>query len=72
MFMPESWAFTGLTGKDLLLFAAGFILILFFPPVCELKKRFRPTWSNAILAAALIVISMFFFVKYSPFIYFNF
>jgi hypothetical protein len=55
-----------------MLFAAGFIIVFCMKPVCELEKKFRPTWFNAVIATALIVISMFFFVKYSPFIYFNF
>jgi hypothetical protein len=37
-----------------------------------MEQKFRPTWVSALTATALIVVSMFFFVKYSPFIYFNF
>ena len=72
MFLPESWNFPGADSKDIALFAAGFIIVLFFKPVCEIEKKFRPTWCSAITATALLVVSMFFFVKYSPFIYFNF
>jgi hypothetical protein len=35
-------------------------------------EKFRPTWLNGIFAAALMITAMFFFVKVSPFIYFNF
>ena len=55
-----------------LLFAAGIIITFFFPTVSDAEKRFQPTWFNALLAAALLVSSMFLFVKTSPFIYFNF
>lgn len=72
MFLPDSWTLPGMEVKDLLLFAVGFVLIFFFKPVCDLEKKFRPTWCNAVFATVLIVVSMFFFVKYSPFIYFNF
>ena len=72
MFCPVSWNFPGIDVKELLLFVAGLVIVLFFKPVCEIEKRFRPTWVNAIIATGLIVVSMFFFVKYSPFIYFNF
>ena len=72
MFFPESWNFGGIVTKNILLFAAGFIIVFALKPVCELEKKFRPTWCNAIIATILIIISMFFFVKYSPFIYFNF
>ena len=72
LFAPASWSFPGMSGRDIALFAAGIIIILFFKPVCEIEKKFRPTWFNAVLATSLIVVSMFFFVKYSPFIYFNF
>ena len=72
MFAPADWNLPAISGADCWLFAAGIVLIVFFPPVCELEKRFRPTWCNALIAAGLIVVSMFYFVKYSPFIYFNF
>ena len=72
MFFPESWKIPAVDMKNLLLFAAGFIIVLFLKPVCEVEKKFRPTWVNAVISTALIVVSMFFFVKYSPFIYFNF
>ena len=72
MFMPNDWTFPSFTPRDMLLFAAGVIIVLFFKPVCEVEKSFRPTWIRAIIATALIASSMFCFVKYSPFIYFNF
>ena len=72
MFMPQSWQYTAMDGRDYLLYAAGIIIIICCRPVCDLMPRFRPTWSNAVIATALIVVSMFCFVKYSPFIYFNF
>ncbi len=72
MFFPASWKFPGADIKNILLFAAGFAVVIFFKPVCEIEKRFRPTWFNATISTGLIVFSMFFFVKYSPFIYFNF
>ena len=72
MFAPDSWNIIAMSNKDIMLFIAGFIVLWALPPVCELQKRFRPTWFNAVLAATLIVVSMFCFVKYSPFIYFNF
>ena len=72
MFSPDSWKISGMEITDYLLFPVGFILVFFCPPVCDLEKKFRPFWWTALLSAALIVVSMFFFVKYSPFIYFNF
>ncbi len=72
MFTPNDWTFPSFTPRDMLLFAAGVIIVLFFKPVCEVEKSFRPTWIRAIIATALIASSMFCFVKYSPFIYFNF
>ena len=72
LFTPGSPGSAKLTVFEILLFAAGFVLILFFKPVCELGKEFRPTWRSAVMTTALLVTSMFFFVKYSPFIYFNF
>ena len=72
MFMPAAWNFPRLATADYLLFAAGIIIILFFPTVSEAEKKFQPTWCNALIAAALMVCSMFLFVKTSPFIYFNF
>ena len=72
MFMPAAWNFPRLATADYLLFAAGIIIILFFPTVSDAEKKFQPTWCNALIAAALMVCSMFLFVKTSPFIYFNF
>jgi len=72
MFTPSAWNIKSLSQSDCLYLAAGLIIVTLFKPVCDIEKRFRPTWINAILATALIVASMFCFVKYSPFIYFNF
>jgi hypothetical protein len=72
MFAPVSWKWPGMSVEDILLFAAGAVIIFCFKPVCVLLENFRPAWRNAVVTAALTIISMFFFVKYSPFIYFNF
>ncbi|MBR2373706.1 MAG: MBOAT family protein [Lentisphaeria bacterium] len=72
MFAPDSWNWGTLAPEYYLLFAAGTIIVFAGKPVCVLLKNFRPSWSRTVLAAALITVSMFFFVKYSPFIYFNF
>ena len=72
LFAPEKLGKLELTAFETLLFAAGAVLIFGFKPVCELTEKFRPTWRSAIMTAALLITSMFFFVKYSPFIYFNF
>ncbi|MBO7330136.1 MAG: MBOAT family protein [Lentisphaeria bacterium] len=72
MFCPASWELPPLPPFNYCLFAAGFIIILFLPTVSTLEKRFKPTWINAVTAIALLVTCMFLFVKYSPFIYFNF
>ena len=72
MFAPVSWKWPGISVEDILLFAAGAVIIFCFKPVCVLLENFRPAWRNAVVTAALTIISMFFFVKYSPFIYFNF
>jgi len=72
MFAPECMGKSALSCRDIILFAAAFVLILLGTPAYELSKKFKPSWMNALIAAALLVISMFFFVKVSPFIYFNF
>lgn len=72
MFMPDSWMIPRIKTFDILLFAAGAVIVFCFKPVCEIEKTFRPTRFNALTAVVLLVVSMFFFVKYSPFIYFNF
>ena len=72
MFAPASWNDPQLSTMNYLLLAAGLCIIFFFPPVCVMKDKFRPTWWNSLLTVILLVVSMFFFVKYSPFIYFNF
>jgi D-alanyl-lipoteichoic acid acyltransferase DltB (MBOAT superfamily) len=72
MFLPGSFALPEISTFDLCLFLAGIFIIIFLKPASELAKKFRPTWINALTAAALMIVSMFFFVKTSPFIYFNF
>ena len=72
MFLPDTWNFPAFSWKNLFLFLSGCFIVLFLKPASDMEKRFRPTWSNAILTIVLIVVSMFFFVKTSPFIYFNF
>ncbi len=72
MFAPVSWALPQADIFNILLFAAGIFIIIFLKPASDMEQKFRPTWVNALTATALIVTSMFFFVKYSPFIYFNF
>jgi D-alanyl-lipoteichoic acid acyltransferase DltB (MBOAT superfamily) len=72
MFLPGSFALPEISTFDLCLFLAGIFIIIFLKPASELAKKFRPTWINALTAAILMIVSMFFFVKTSPFIYFNF
>ena len=72
MFLPDSWKLPDVFCFNGGLFLAAILIILFLTPASEMSKRFRPTWINALLTAALLITSMFFFVKTSPFIYFNF
>ena len=72
MFLPDSMKLPEIPTFDCGLFLAGIFIIIFLKPVPELAKKFRPTWFNALTAATLMIVSMFFFVKTSPFIYFNF
>ena len=72
MFLPETWHFTSVASGDYILLAAGFVIVLIFPSVISLEKKFVPSWWNAVLTTALLVGCMFLFVKTSPFIYFNF
>lgn len=72
MFLPDSWSWGIVRKEDLLLFAAGLVTVFLLPPVCSFLDTFRPRWCYAVTAAGLIAVSMFFFVRYSPFIYFNF
>ena len=72
LFAPSSWHFSMPQWQNILLFVSAIVIVLFFTPAPEMEKKFRPTWVNALLTAALIVWSMFLFVKVSPFIYFNF
>ncbi len=71
MFSPDSWGhFT--FSRNFLWLLAGALIIIFVPPVTSKIDSFRPTKVNAFVAIGLLVVSMFFFVKTSPFIYFNF
>ncbi|MBR2357790.1 MAG: MBOAT family protein [Lentisphaeria bacterium] len=73
MFMPENIALPGhIHWRTAGLFIAGAIIIIFLKPASDAEEKFKPTLGNLLLTAALMVVSMFFFVKYSPFIYFNF
>ena len=72
MFAPESMGSWDLSTRNMILFAAAILIILFGTPAYELTKKFKPTWLNALAAIVLLTVSMFFFVKVSPFIYFNF
>ena len=72
MFAPEKWIAQLPDGKTIILFIAGIIIVAFFPTASSRADHFKPTLVNALIAIALIVTSMFFFVKTSPFIYFNF
>ena len=55
-----------------LLFAAGTFIVLFMRNTTELEQKFKPTLFNALVTIVFLVVPMFLFVKYSPFIYFNF
>ena len=73
MFHPASWSIHGkFSGFNLALLIISAAVIWCFSSAAELEKKFRPTWYNALLTIILLVSSMFCFVKYSPFIYFNF
>ena len=72
MFLPTSWQLPHLFCFNSGLFLAGAFIVIFLTPAAEMSRRFRPTWINVLLTAALLTVSMFFFVKISPFIYFNF
>ena len=72
MFAPEAWGRFDLSPRNTVLFAAALLLILAGVPAYELSRKFKPTYLNAVIAITLLVVSMFFFVKVSPFIYFNF
>ncbi|MBO5802528.1 MAG: hypothetical protein J6R64_02170, partial [Lentisphaeria bacterium] len=58
--------------QTLLFLIAGGFIIIFLKPAVDMEEKFRPTWVNAILTILLLIVPMFFFVKASPFIYFNF
>ena len=72
MFAPEAWGRFDLSPRNTVLFAAALLLVLAGVPAYELSRKFKPTYLNAVIAITLLVVSMFFFVKVSPFIYFNF
>ena len=72
LFVPVSFKFNMPALFDIMLFVAGFVIILFMPTTNDLCKKFKPTWCSLLFAVGLTVVSMFLFVKVSPFIYFNF
>ena len=73
MFAPQTLGVEVLKiGKDWALFLIGGAIVLFAPPVYALAKKFRPYWWNALITIAVLIASIFSFVKSSPFIYFNF
>lgn len=73
MFAPTSMAIENQFDlKTTALFAVGISVVLFLKPVTDLEEKFKPTVVNAVLTIVLLIVSVFFFVKYSPFIYFNF
>ena len=75
MFMPQSWEFKVNPARGLLdvqLLAAGLIVVFLMPPVHAMAEKFRPSWCRALIAIICLTVSMFCFVKVSPFIYFNF
>ena len=73
MFCPESWSLPyPFDMRSLLFLIAGAFVIIFLKPAVDMEEKFRPTWGNAILTILLLIVPMFFFVKVSPFIYFNF
>ena len=73
MFCPESWSIPKSFDLQTLLFLiAGGFIIVFLKPAVDMEEKFKPTVVNAILTILLLIVPMFFFVKVSPFIYFNF
>jgi hypothetical protein len=72
MFTPDSWNIGRFDLRTLLFFVAGAFIIIFLKPAVDMEEKFRPTVVNAILTIILLIVPMFFFVKVSPFIYFNF
>ncbi len=73
MFCPASWSLPyPFDIRTLLFLLAGAFIIIFLKPAVDMEEKFRPTWVNAILTILLLIVPMFFFVKVSPFIYFNF
>ena len=58
--------------KFLLMFVVALVILIFLPTASSRVDKFRPTVINLIIALALLISSMFLFVKTSPFIYFNF
>ncbi len=73
MFCPASWSLPyPFDIRTLLFLLAGAFIIIFLKPAVDMEEKFRPTWVNAVLTILLLIVPMFFFVKVSPFIYFNF
>ena len=58
--------------KFLLMFVVALVILIFLPTASSRVDKFRPTIVNLIIVLALLVSSMFLFVKTYPFIYFNF
>lgn len=58
--------------KFLLMFLLAAVILIFFPTASSRVDKFRPTLLNLVITLALLISSMFLFVKTSPFIYFNF
>ena len=71
MFMPDKVGHLPDT-RFLLMFAVSAVILIFLPTASSRVDIFRPTILNLIIALALLITSMFLFVKTSPFIYFNF
>jgi D-alanyl-lipoteichoic acid acyltransferase DltB (MBOAT superfamily) len=71
MFMPDQMGRLP-DIKFLGMFAVAVVILIFFPTASSRVDKFRPTVINLIIALALLICSMFLFVKTSPFIYFNF
>ena len=72
IFLPSSFSLETPEMFNVMLFIAGFAIILFLPTSSDACRKFRPTWINLAITVALILVSMFLFVKITPFIYTNF
>ena len=71
MFLPEKWG-GNMTLFQIFLFLAGAFIVFFLPAASSRADKFRPTLVNAAISIILLTVSLFCFVKTSPFIYFNF